>query len=720
MPASASVTCSSGACSGAFSYKGAVEEWTVPNGVSSIGFTVKGAGGGGFFGSGHGGAGAKVSSTLAVASAAKLKLVVGGGGDDFIEGGYGGGARGGFGFEPGPGGGGGSFVFSEADSLLIAAGGGGGAGFRSNAKGGSGGHDGTAGEAGGASGGGGATTSAGGTAGEHAQAGKGPTTTATGLQGEGGFGAEFEEGGGGGGGGYYGGGGGGDNSKLFESGGGGGGSSTVNGGSSTSYETGAGGAGGNNFESGHNGEIAISFTQPATITSLGASSTTPGLDHPVTYTATVAPVPSGGTVAFENGGSTIVGCSAQTVSTITGEATCTTEYGTPGVRSVTAEYSGSPDTIYPASGSSSKQVVVSTPTGTTLEASNPAPALEALVTYTATVTPVPSSGGTVAFTDGGHAITGCSAQAVNTSTGEATCTTEYPAAGVHSIGAEYSGSPDTVYEASASSSRQVVATASTTTTLEASSTQVPVGTPLTITATVSPVPSGGTVGFSDGESPIPGCEEQPVDTSSGTAQCLVEYRSTGEHSIGAAFSGSPDSAYTSSSSQPALVSVVAPVSPPVVSGAPAKPAASSPVPASEAPSSSTQPGPPAQPALLLLSDVAQPLINTRAIGLRVTCGNVSCVVRGEAWVKLPGMRHALWLSAGTSSAAPNRGSTVRLLVPRNVRGLVRRYMLHHRSYKPQIKLTLTVMGASPDAGAGAVPLASREYTLGIWTYPGLR
>jgi hypothetical protein len=60
----------------------------------------------------------------------------------------------------------------------------------------------------------------------------------------------------------------------------------------------------------------------------------------------------------------------------------------------------------------------------------------------------------VAFTDNGTALTGCRAAAVNTSTGKATCTTSYSAAGSHSIKASYSGDPK--YAASSGSLTQHV------------------------------------------------------------------------------------------------------------------------------------------------------------------------------------------------------------------------------------------------------------------------
>jgi hypothetical protein len=68
------------------------------------------------------------------------------------------------------------------------------------------------------------------------------------------------------------------------------------------------------------------------------------------------------------------------------------------------------------------------------------------VIFTATVSPPPGVG-TVTFTDGGVAISGCSAKSLNGS-GQATCQTTYPSAGSHSIVVNYTGIG--VYEGSSS------------------------------------------------------------------------------------------------------------------------------------------------------------------------------------------------------------------------------------------------------------------------------
>jgi hypothetical protein len=74
---------------------------------------------------------------------------------------------------------------------------------------------------------------------------------------------------------------------------------------------------------------------------------------------------------------------------------------------------------------------------------------------------------------------------------------------------------------------------------------------VTYTATVSPVPDGGTVWFTDSASGAPGqaissCEYQPVNTTTGAATCVVTYPLYGSHTITATYSG--DSAYDASGS----------------------------------------------------------------------------------------------------------------------------------------------------------------------------
>ncbi len=805
-PALASTVCTAGTCTTTIGYKGSVEEWTVPNHVTSVTVVADGAGGGAFFIS-QGGSGAKVGATLAVTAGEKLKLVVGSGGKELISGGYGGGGNGGEwkSFEPAAGGGGGSFVFSESGSLLIAAGGGGGSGGEEDTAGGNGGQTGSNGQANGTPAGGGGTDSSGGSAGPLATAGSGPTST-TAIQGKGGKGGEewddFASGGGGGGG-YYGGGGGGS-AEPWYAGGGGGGSSTVNGGTDTTYESGRGGAGGIEWEAGQNGEILISYTQVSTTITLDASSAhpavgssvtytatvspvptsgtvkftdggtaisqcsaqsvntttgeatceitygtpgvhtiaaeysgstdtvyapltsssetvvatdatttvladstgTPPVGSPVTYTATVSPVPNSGTVAFTDGGTTISQCSAQLVNTSTGEATCEITYGTPGVHTIAAEYSGSTDTSYAGSDSSSKQIVATGSTATTLAASNASPTLGSAMTYTATVSPVPNSG-TVAFTDEGAPLPGCEAEPVNTTTGEASCEATYETPGVYMVLAEYSGSTDTSYQSSASTSQEIVAIAPTTTTLTASTSSPTIGSPVTYTATVSPIPTSGTVSFMEGETVIPGCGEQPVSPITGEATCEVTYETAGVHSVAAQFSGSHNAFYAASSTTSLTEITASPIAAPNTK---TEPSGSTPAstPTTSTPLTREAPA----PKLRLLANGALGLINAHALDAWVTCGAAPCTVSAEAWVKLPNRSRALRIVGGTSALAANGSGAVKLLIPRHLRRMVRRYLVKHPHYHVKIEVALTT-----GSGQSAQTVHT---TIPIWTFPGFR
>ena len=109
------------------------------------------------------------------------------------------------------------------------------------------------------------------------------------------------------------------------------------------------------------------FVSPMQTTTTLTSSLNPSAaGQSVTYNATVAPTPDGGTVGFTDNGVTLSGCAAVTVSTSTGSAPCMTSYGSAGTHTIVASYSG--DSSYTASsGSLNQQVLAST----TYEESSP-------------------------------------------------------------------------------------------------------------------------------------------------------------------------------------------------------------------------------------------------------------------------------------------------------------------------------------------------------------
>ena len=206
----------------------------------------------------------------------------------------------------------------------------------------------------------------------------------------------------------------------------------------------------------HVGNV-ITGTGPGTptITSVQSSLNPSTLGQSVTYTATVTPLVDGGTVAFTDNRVTLSGCGAVPVITSVSLASCSTTYAATGTHSIVASYSGDASFAASSGGPITQQVNAAGTTTTTVSSTNPS-TTGGRVTFTATVSPTPD-GGTIAFTDNLTTLSGCGAVTVNTSTGKASCTTSYSAAGSHAIAANYSG--DANYSASSGSLTQQVITA---------------------------------------------------------------------------------------------------------------------------------------------------------------------------------------------------------------------------------------------------------------------
>jgi uncharacterized protein YjbI with pentapeptide repeats len=98
-----------------------------------------------------------------------------------------------------------------------------------------------------------------------------------------------------------------------------------------------------------------------TTTSISSSISPSVLGQPVTYTATVSPTPTGGTVAFSDNGSRIAGCTAEPVSGP--GASCSVTPGTTGAHNIVATYSGSGG-FFESTSPSFTQVVTKTPCNT--------------------------------------------------------------------------------------------------------------------------------------------------------------------------------------------------------------------------------------------------------------------------------------------------------------------------------------------------------------------
>jgi hypothetical protein len=92
----------------------------------------------------------------------------------------------------------------------------------------------------------------------------------------------------------------------------------------------------------------------ATVTSLISSANPSVVGQPVAYTASVSPVPDGGSILFQDNGSDIEGCTAVSLDT-TGEAVCTMIHDDPSSEAITASYSGDGD-FAPSYGALSQDV----------------------------------------------------------------------------------------------------------------------------------------------------------------------------------------------------------------------------------------------------------------------------------------------------------------------------------------------------------------------------
>ena len=204
--------------------------------------------------------------------------------------------------------------------------------------------------------------------------------------------------------------------------------------------------------------------------------------------------------------------------------------------------------------------VVTSTTTTSLTASPDAAATNQPVTLTATVsdgTATPS--GTVAFSDNGTAVPGCSSQAVTASgsTWTATCTTSFGAAtSPESLTGAFTGATGSGQATSSSALSLVIDKGSTATTLAASTRSPGKGGSVRYTATVTPSTGGartpsGTVKFLDGGTAISGCTTKSLVSSAAT--CTVSYPSAGPHSIAASYGG--DANFADSSSPATSVTV---------------------------------------------------------------------------------------------------------------------------------------------------------------------
>jgi hypothetical protein len=330
-----------------------------------------------------------------------------------------------------------------------------------------------------------------------------------------------------------------------------------------SYTISANYGGDTNF-SGNANTVTQTVNKASTAVALGSSANPSGLNHSVTFTATVTPSPSGsvglsGTVAFTDSvtSAAIAGCSAETLtfSGPVGQATCTTSAlaVSPPAHTITATYSndsnfsGNSSTFVQTVNPTSLQIDLTPPTGTTTT-------VDQNVTFTSTI-PVQSTSptGKLTFTDNGTTIIGTNNAACSgtpNSNWVSTCIYGKLTAGTHTIVAAYSGDPNvsvvngttTMTVNQAASSIALVSSQSPIFTSSSNSTNFEDS--VTFTATVSApagasIPlnfnsAGGTVAFTGGG--ITGCSAVAI-SSSGVATCTTTTLPSGSNTITATYSG---------------------------------------------------------------------------------------------------------------------------------------------------------------------------------------
>lgn len=221
----------------------------------------------------------------------------------------------------------------------------------------------------------------------------------------------------------------------------------------------------------------------------------------------------------------------------------------------------------------------------------------------------------------------------------------------------------------------------TSVTVKASSGSVPAGGHELYTASVMPATSSGTVTFSDGESPIEGCSELPLEA--GSARCAVTYPATGAHAVTASYSGSSDHLLLASSAASPVGVYVEPAPAPSES----KTAAT----ASSAPSVRSVSQPPAK-APLLVSRGAVPVLTAHTLSLNVRCGSTACKVRPNVWITIAGRSWQLPVKV-----AGARDGHARLLV--TVPGIARRGLRAVMRAHPRWHAVVNVLLGEPGATA---------------------
>jgi large repetitive protein len=270
---------------------------------------------------------------------------------------------------------------------------------------------------------------------------------------------------------------------------------------------------------------------------------TPSVGSSATYTATVTPstaVTGGGSLAFSDTGGKITDCNAVPLTSPSCESLTYTQVGSD---QVTASFDGNTNWA-PSSGETTFAVAQGQPdVSVSLLPANPTVGDQVVIT--ATVAPT-DGGGSVDFS--GSYISGCSAQPLSGRV--AHCTTSLlTGTGSWTVTASYSG--DTNYASAGAFKTVTVTAAPTTVTVGATNPSPTAFSSDSINATVTPIPDGGTVAFTDSNGTIAGCGSVAVSTSTGVASCsIASLPGAGTYDISASYGG--DGNYLANSNELAL------------------------------------------------------------------------------------------------------------------------------------------------------------------------
>jgi hypothetical protein len=282
-------------------------------------------------------------------------------------------------------------------------------------------------------------------------------------------------------------------------------------------------------------------------TALTSSINPVGKKQSLTYTATVTGTgPPTGTINFLDGTFSIPGCASVPLNG-SAVATCRVKYKRPTTtknlpHQITATYGGD-DANSNSRSNTITETVSKGPnpytTTTSLSSSTANAVVGHPVTFTATITTgsgVPT--GKVQFLEGTTVVGSCKHVSISASL-TATCTITFKQPGNPSVTASFPG--DKFDKPSSSAPLSItVAAAPTNTSVTSSINPVAVNGSVKFTATVSSTDGGsptGTVAFSVGGTPIPGCSAKAV-SGAGTATCTTSFSAPGEPTVEADYSGS--------------------------------------------------------------------------------------------------------------------------------------------------------------------------------------